>query len=156
VSSPRMQRYVPVVREFSARVVLFHEAVAQSLGLHGTDLKVVRLLGEEPMTPGQLVEHTGLTGAAMTAVVDRLVAAGYVTRERDEVDRRRVTVRAVPARTRKIDRLYEAYSGDMAKLLARYDATEFAVIESFLTQTTELLTEHATKLRDVARASRNA
>lgn len=147
MSSPRMQRYIPLVREFSARVLLFHDAVADNLGLHGTDLRVLRLLGEEPMTPGQLVEHTGLTGAAMTAVVNRLVAAGYVTRDRDEVDRRRVTVRAVAARVRKIDRLYEEYSADMAKLLARYDAKEFAVIESFLAKTTGLLTVHAAKLR---------
>jgi DNA-binding MarR family transcriptional regulator len=142
-----MQRYVPLVREFSARVLLFHDAVAENLGLHGTDLRVLRLLGEEPMTPGQLVEHTGLTGAAMTAVVDRLVAAGYVTRDRDELDRRRVTVRALAARVRKIDRLYEEYSADMAKLLAQYDAKEFAAIESFLAKTTRLLTEHAAKLR---------
>jgi DNA-binding MarR family transcriptional regulator len=142
-----MQRYVPVAREFSSRVVLFHDAIAENLGVHGTDLKVLRLLGEEPMTPGQLVEHTGLTGAAMTAVVDRLVAAGYVTRERDEVDRRRVTVRAVPARIRKIDRLYDAYGADVSKLLGQYDAREFEAIESFLMKTTRLLTEHAAKIR---------
>jgi len=58
-----------------------------------------------------------------------------------------VTVRAVAARVRKIDRLYEEYSADMAKLLAQYDAKEFAVIESFLAKTTGLLTEHAAKLR---------
>jgi DNA-binding MarR family transcriptional regulator len=147
MSSPRMQRYLPIAREFSSRVVLFHDAVAEHLGLHSTDLKVLRLLGQEPMTPSQLVEHTGLTGAAMTAVVDRLVAAGYVTRERDEVDRRRVTVRAVPARIRKIDRLYDAYGADMSKLLDRYGAKEFEAIESFLVKTTQLLSEHTARLR---------
>jgi DNA-binding MarR family transcriptional regulator len=148
MSSPRMQRYIPIVREFAARVVLFHDAVADHAGLHGTDLKVLRLLGEDPMTPGQLVDHTGLTGAAVTALVDRLVEAGYVTRERDEEDRRRVTVRIVPAKIRKIDRLYEAYGAEMSKLLSQYDAKEFAVIESFLTQTTRLLTDQTVRLRE--------
>jgi DNA-binding MarR family transcriptional regulator len=143
-----MKRYIPLVREFSARVVLFHEAVAARVGLHVTDVKVLRLLGHEGMTPGQLIDHTGLTGAAVTALVDRLVAAGYVTRERDEEDRRRVTVRVVPARMRKIDRLYDSYSVEMSRILARYGAAEFAVIQSFLVQATRLLTEQAAVLRE--------
>jgi DNA-binding MarR family transcriptional regulator len=143
-----MKRYIPLVREFAARVVLFHEAVAARVGLHVTDVKVLRLLGDEGFTPGQLIDHTGLTGAAVTALVDRLEAAGYVTRERDEQDRRRVTVRVVPARVRKIDRLYDSYSVDMSKILGRYGAAEFAVIESFLMQATQLLAEQAAALRE--------
>jgi hypothetical protein len=34
------------------------------------------------------------------------------------VDRRRVTIRAVPAKMRRIDRLYDAYGAEMAKILA--------------------------------------
>jgi DNA-binding MarR family transcriptional regulator len=142
-----MDRYIPVVREFAARVVLFHQAVGESVGLHVTDVKVLRILEGGPMTAGQIVEHTGLTGAAVTALVDRLVAAGYVTRERDEEDRRRVTVRVVPAKVRKLDRVYEAYSAEMSKVLAQYDAREYALIEGFLVRTANLLGEHTKKLR---------
>ncbi|HXX66969.1 MAG TPA: MarR family transcriptional regulator [Polyangiaceae bacterium] len=148
-----MSRYVPTVQEFAARVVLFHEAVAEKVGLHVTDVKVLRLLGAEALTPGQLVEHTGLTGAAVTALVDRLVERGYVTRERDEADRRRVTVRAVPAQVRKIDKVYVAYGEEMSKLLAQYSSAEFAVIEGFLKHTTELLREHTARLREQARGT---
>jgi DNA-binding MarR family transcriptional regulator len=150
MSTSRMQRYIPLVREFSARVVLFHEAVGESVGLNATDVKVLRLLGSASMTAGQLAEHIGLTGAAVTAVVDRLEAAGYATRERDEVDRRRVTIRAVPAKMRKIDRLYDAYGAEMAKILAGYSSEEFALIEDFLAKTTKLLTEQAMALRERA------
>ncbi len=145
-----MTRYVPIAQKFSARLGLFHDAVAQNAGLHLTDVKVLRLLGEESMTPSQLIEQTGLTGAAITAVVDRLVAAGYATRERDDADRRRVTITAVAAKVRRLDRLYSDYSADIAKLLAQYDAAGFAAIESFLLATTDLLTEHAAKLRERA------
>lgn len=147
-----MDRYVPLVREFAARVVLFHETVAENVGLNATDLKVLRLLGDASMTAGQLTEHIGLTGAAVTALVDRLEAAGYATRERDEADRRRVTIRAIPAKMRKIDRLYEAYSAEMARLLAGYDSKEYAAIEDFLTKTTRLLTEQTMALRGKAKA----
>ncbi len=143
-----MTRYVPVVQTFAARVVLFHEAIAARAGLHVTDVKVLRLLGDTAMTAGQLVEHTGLTGAAVTALVDRLEAAGYVTRERDTEDRRRVTVRAVVAKVRKIDRLYEPYATQVAKVLAVFDAREFAAIEAFLARTTVLLERETRSLRE--------
>jgi DNA-binding MarR family transcriptional regulator len=145
-----MNRYIPLVREFSARVVLFHEAVGDNVGLHVTDVKVLRLLGHEAMTAGQLVEHTGLTGASVTALVDRLVTAGYVTRERDEDDRRRVTIRTVPAKIRKLDRFYDDYSARMTRILSSYSEAEFATIAGFLTKTTELLQEETGKLRQRA------
>ncbi len=70
MSSSRMDRYVPLVREFAARVVLFHEAVGEIAGLHVTDVRVLRMLGEESLTAGQLAERTGLTPASVTALVD--------------------------------------------------------------------------------------
>lgn len=87
-----------VMREFMARSVLFQEAVARSGGLNGTDLQAVGLLlSEGPATPGELAAHSGLTaGGAVTAMIDRLERAGFVTRTRDETDRRRVIVSAVP------------------------------------------------------------
>src|SRR5579871_3415231 len=102
-SNARMDRYVPLIREFATRDALFHEAVAKKIALHSTDEKVLRLLGDEAMTACDLVSHTGLTGAAVTALVDRLVDLGYVTRERDLDDRRKVVVRAVSGRLRDIN-----------------------------------------------------
>jgi DNA-binding MarR family transcriptional regulator len=150
MSSTRMNRYIPLAREFSTRVVLFHEAVAENVGLHVTDVKALLMLAAAPMTPTQLSERLGLTGAAVTALVDRLFAAGFATRDRDEEDRRRVTVRAVPAHVRKIERRYDGYSAEMAKILAGFDAKEFMLLEDYLTRTTRLLTEQAAALRERA------
>jgi DNA-binding MarR family transcriptional regulator len=147
MSTPRMDRYVPLVRDFAARVVLFHEIVAQRLDLHATDVKALRLLGDEAMTAGQLAEYTGLTGPSVTALVDRLEAMGYVTRERDAADRRRVAIRAVPAKIRELDRLYAGYNAKMAELLAKYKASEFAAIVDYLAEATELLAKQAKILR---------
>jgi DNA-binding MarR family transcriptional regulator len=102
----RMDRYVPLIREFAARDGLFHEAVAKTIGMHSTDEKVLRLLGADTMTAGDLVSHTGLTGAAVTALVDRLIKLGYVTRERDTSDRRKVVIRAVNAKLGDINQLW--------------------------------------------------
>jgi len=86
------------MQEFMARAVLFQDAVARSVGLNSTDLQAVGLLlSNGPATPGELAARTGLTaGGAVTAMIDRLERAGYVTRSRDESDRRRVIVTAAP------------------------------------------------------------
>lgn len=87
-----------VMAEFMGRAVLFQDAVARAGGINSTDMQAVGLLMREgPATPGELAERTGLTsGGAITAAIDRLERAGYVTRTRDESDRRRVIVTAVP------------------------------------------------------------
>ncbi|MHA7271540.1 MarR family winged helix-turn-helix transcriptional regulator [Arthrobacter sp. HLT1-20] len=89
-------RNAEAMREFMARAVIFQDAVARFGGINSTDMQTVSILiSQGPATPGELAERTGLTaGGAITAVVDRLERAGYVSRERDSNDRRRVIVTA--------------------------------------------------------------
>ena len=93
-----MERAGEVMRDFMARAVLFQDAVAKWGGINSTDLQCVGLLmSEGPATPGELAERSGLTaGGAITAVIDRLESAGFVRRDRDAADRRRVIVTAIP------------------------------------------------------------
>lgn len=147
----RMDRYVPLIREFAARDALFHEAVARTVGLHSTDEKVLRLLGPDALTAGDLVSHTGLTGAAVTALVDRLVGLGYVTRERDTGDRRKVVIRAVSAKLRDINRLYGGLRGALQILLSKYDTAEFEAIMDFLANVTEIMAEQTDRLNGSAK-----
>jgi DNA-binding MarR family transcriptional regulator len=142
----RMERYVPLIREFATRDALFHDALARTIGLHSTDEKVLRLLGADAMTAGDLVNHTGLTGAAVTALVDRLIALGYVTRERDTGDRRKVVIRAVATKLRDINHLYSGLRGALQALLSKYDNAEFAAIMDFLSRATATMAEQTEKI----------
>jgi DNA-binding MarR family transcriptional regulator len=142
----RMDRYVPLIREFAARDGLFHEAVAKTIGMHSTDEKVLRLLGADTMTAGDLVSHTGLTGAAVTALVDRLIKLGYVTRERDTSDRRKVVIRAVNAKLHDINQLYGGLRTALQALLSQYETAEFETIMDFLTNATAAMAEQTEKL----------
>jgi DNA-binding MarR family transcriptional regulator len=144
--TPRMAHYVPLIREFAARDELFHDAVARRLGLHPTDEKVLRFLGDNAVNAKDLASYMGLTGAAVTAMVDRLESLGYVTRERNGDDRRRVTIRAVSARLRKINKIYGGLHAAMQRLLSDYDTAEFAIVIDYLTRTTKVLAEQAAKV----------
>ncbi|HEX4409683.1 MAG TPA: MarR family transcriptional regulator [Xanthobacteraceae bacterium] len=143
-----MEHYVPLIREFAARDELFHDAVARKLGLHPTDEKVLRLLGQQTVSAGDLADYMGLTGAAVTAMVDRLETLGYVTRERDGADRRRVKIRAVPAKLASINRIYRGLHAAMDAMLADYNEAEFKTVVDYLTRTTKVLAEQTRKLGD--------
>ena len=65
---------------------MLSHACAERLGLHATDWECVNLLNEalpDALTAGRLAELTGLSTGAVTGVLDRLEADGFVRRERD-------------------------------------------------------------------------
>ena len=149
-----MNTYVPAIRRFVLRVLLYHADVAARLGLNLTDVNTLRLLEQEPLSAGELSEQIALTGAATTALVDRLERAGFVTRERSTKDRRRVTIYANEKRLKEINLLYADQGVRMAKLLSRYTAEEFGTIMDFLEKTTSLLAEGAKAVHLEAGAER--
>ena len=79
------------------RADVFDEMAAEHLGINRTDMRcldVLTRLGR--MSAGDLAREAGLTTGGATAAVDRLERAGYVSRVRDEQDRRRVWIEATP------------------------------------------------------------
>ena len=92
--------------EMSTETILFHQAVADVLGLHITDHKCMHFIHRYGAMPaGKLAELTGLTTGAVTGIIDRLEEAGYVRRTDDSKDRRRTIVE--PVRNKKLERKIE-------------------------------------------------
>src|SRR3954452_17871332 len=89
---------VQLGRELSTRTIVFHQTIADCLGIAATDHKCLGFIVEadHPVTAGELATMTGLTTGAITAVIDRLEAAKLASRECDPHDRRRVVVKAAP------------------------------------------------------------
>lgn len=88
-----VQELMRQFRYVSANSVMFSQIVAEKVGLNSTDNECLDfLILNGPSTAGQLSEYSGLTTGAVTAMVDRLQKAGYVRREHDQQDRRRVIV----------------------------------------------------------------
>ncbi|MEU6608196.1 MarR family winged helix-turn-helix transcriptional regulator [Streptomyces shenzhenensis] len=138
-----------VSRRYVASYALFNQAVADHLGLHPTDLQCLNLLTLEraPVTTGRVAELTGLTTGSATRLVDRLERSGYVVRERDAADRRRVLVAAVPEKTAEFGRTWERLGGDWSTLFEDLDDTELATIVSHMRRTVAFSTERIDRLR---------
>src|SRR6059036_564340 len=80
-------------REMSIETIMFHQAIADVLGLHITDHKSLDLIHRFGSMPaGKLAELTGLTTGAVTGIIDRLEKVGYVKRTNDPKDRRKTII----------------------------------------------------------------
>jgi DNA-binding MarR family transcriptional regulator len=142
-----------VMREFMARAVLFQDAVARSGGINSTDMQAVGLLmSEGPATPGELAERVGLTaGGAITAVIDRLEQAGYVTRRRDPDDRRKVIVTAsVDTVMERVGPIYGRVGARWADYLATLSEEQIVFANQLFTQAAEINRQEILFLRDAA------
>jgi DNA-binding MarR family transcriptional regulator len=100
------------------------------------------------MTAGELARATGLTTASITGVVDRLEAAGYVRRERDALDRRRVLVHLVRDRAlRDVAPLFLPMVTEWQQLAAGYTADELALIVEFYARMEKVFRDQVIRLR---------
>ena len=136
-------------REFITAVVIFHDSVGRLLGVTAVERKCLDVLARKgPMTAGAIAEHTGLTSGAVTGLIDRLRAAGYIDRAVDQTDRRRVLVSLRPDTklNQVLPKVFGPLGADMAAVTARYEPAELQVIADFLSRTTEVLVANTARI----------
>ena len=120
------------MRRSSAQGAMFAKTVADRAGISASDMDCMDFLNlEGRMTAGRLAELTGLTTGAITGVIDRLEKAGYVRRERDDSDRRKVFIAVVPETAARIGRLYVPMQQSMQKVWSRYSEEELRLLLRF-------------------------
>ena len=120
------------MRRSSAQGAMFAKTVADRAGISASDMDCMDFLNlEGRMTAGRLAELTGLTTGAITGVIDRLEKAGYVRRERDDSDRRKVFIAVVPETAARIGRLYVPMQQSMQKVWSRYSEQELRLLLRF-------------------------
>jgi DNA-binding MarR family transcriptional regulator len=125
----------------------FDDAVGSLLGLNPTDLRCLDWLTSGPMTAGELATATGLSSAATTTLIDRLEDKGYVTRERDGTDRRKVAIRLTSEAETRLGELYGPLATEGGNLLELFSDDELARIRTFLQQATSLVEQHELHVR---------
>jgi DNA-binding MarR family transcriptional regulator len=138
------------LRRSGSLMQLMGQAAADRIGVNPTDLNCLNLLSfSGQMTAGQLARATGLSTASITGVIDRLEEGGYVRRERDAADRRRVVVRLVTERAlRDVASVFLPMVRTWQQLAEQYSDDELRLIVTFSREMERVLREHIIRLRE--------
>ncbi|GAA0484747.1 MarR family winged helix-turn-helix transcriptional regulator [Microbacterium aurantiacum] len=146
------RRPTVLLRELIQTSADFEAAFGEELSVNATDLDAMEhLLQEGPLGPSELARRLGITTAAMTTAVDRLVDLGHVTREPHPSDRR--AVRVVPtdsSRAKAMSILMPMVRGLDAEL-DHFDEDEQRIITEYLER---ILTAYRAHTPEPSRARR--
>jgi DNA-binding MarR family transcriptional regulator len=148
---PRMRRVAAALQSQGRHTVLFHQTVAERIGLNATDSRVLSYLGDAgSATAGELAEFTGLTTGAVTKIIDRLEQAGLLRRDRDPDDRRKVIVVHLPESQaqRELERVMAPFGKAVGKQLGRYSDDQLELIAEFAESSVELLRSATRRLAE--------
>ena len=142
--------FATAMRRTGALMQLMGQAAADRIGINATDLNCLNILSfSGHMTAGELARATGLTTASITGVIDRLEEAGFVSRERDPHDRRRVVVTITLDRAmRDVASVFLPLLRDWREMAARYSDDELRLIVDFYARMEQVFREHIVRLRD--------
>lgn len=128
---------ITAMDDLIATSIVGQQEFARNLGLSVTDLicfAYVLEAGDSPVTAGDLAGRAHVTTGAVTGVLNRLERGGFVTRQPDPADRRRVRVAAVPAAAERVRAVYGPYYTLLAELFADYTPDEVAVLADWFTR----------------------
>jgi DNA-binding MarR family transcriptional regulator len=111
-------------RQIGRAMDLFDETAAHRLALGRSDLRALNLLEHGPLSAAALADQLSLTRTAVTALIDRLVHAGYASRTPDPIDRRSIRVALEPATWRAFADVYRPLGQHVATATTHLDQHE--------------------------------
>ena len=135
------------VRKLTRSSLMLQYAISEKMKLNATDAECIDFLMEMgPSTAGELAKVTRLTTGAITNVIDRLEKAGFVKRENDPNDRRKVIIRYIPKKHAKTKQYYDAMAADVYQLLSGYNEPKLKSILQYSDSLTAIFQKHAEKI----------
>ena len=141
----------PTIRSASLaleRLVLgwdrYREAVADELGVGTTEIAALGFLYHDgPHTPSEIGHLLNLTSGSVTALLDRLEGAAFVTRSQNPDDRRSLLATATPAGRHAIQWYYDRLDEIVGKTLERVSNITLSEVITLANSAGELLIEQA-------------
>ena len=146
-----VEQVIHLARAHQAANDAFDEVAYEKLGINRTDgrcLDIVENAGR--MTAGRLAELSGLTTAAVTAVLDRLERAGYARRVRDVKDRRQVIVELTPLMAERGSRIWGPLGQEAVAELGRLSTEQLKLLMEFFRRAREVNERHIERVRSLS------
>ena len=139
---PRARRATELIREIFEVSSEFESHVGRQLTVNPTDLQAMEhLIMSGPLSPTDLSKRIGISTAATTAVIDRLVALDHASRTQHPTDRRGVVVVPNP-------RSVERAMGTLLPMIMGIDG----VLDEFAAEDRATITHYLERVLEVYRA----
>jgi DNA-binding MarR family transcriptional regulator len=139
---------IHLARAHEAANDAFDEVAREKLRVNRTDLRCLNIVENQgPMNASRLAELSGLTTAAVTAVLDRLEKAGYARRVRGQEDRRQVMVEVTPLLAQRATPIWGPLGDEARAVLARMSAEELESLSAFYRLGIQLNEKHIERVR---------
>lgn len=131
-----------LLQRFTIETDRYVGAVGERDDLYRTDLHALGVMMGAARaglvaTPGLLREELGLSSPATTALVDRLGAAGHVTRRRSDADRRQVHLELTDRARLTGAELFAPLARRIGGVLDQYSEEQLALLREMLQKVTD-------------------
>jgi DNA-binding MarR family transcriptional regulator len=143
VSSHDKARDVRVaLRRLTTEIDGLDQRAATRFGINRSDLRCLDMLrAVGPATPTMLATAVGMTTGGLSLALDRLEAAGYVTRRPNSNDRRSVIVEPTERLAQVEREIFGPLGRRIGEIFARYPDGDLDVIRDFLDRVAEATAE---------------
>ena len=135
------------MRALGAALDRFDETAGHALGLGRSDLRALNLLEHGPLSAGELGDRLALTSGSVTVLVDRLIKAGFVTRQPGTTDRRTVYVHLEPPTYAAFARVYAPCGQAVANLEGSMSARQLEIARDTLQDLATAINNQEARLR---------
>jgi DNA-binding MarR family transcriptional regulator len=121
------------LRSLGAALGRLNDTVGSAVELKGGDVELLdRIARFGPASPSDLAEALGIHPATMTGILDRLEAGGWIIRERDRDDRRKVSLRVLRTRAPELVRLYSPMNNAIGDICEQMTTDQLGAVHDFL------------------------
>lgn len=127
---------------------LFVHTMSEMTGLHPTDIKCLDFLSDVKFaSAGELAKITGLTTGAITAVIDRLEKIGFVKREADGNDRRKIIVKILTEHQNNLELVRNIFVNKLPDNLSEYTDAELNLITNWNEKLSDIFHDEIEKIK---------
>ncbi|MBH0023724.1 MarR family winged helix-turn-helix transcriptional regulator [Salinibacterium sp. SWN248] len=132
---PQARRPTQLLRDILDTSEEFEQHVGRTLSVNATDLEAMEhLIMSGPLPPTELSRRLNISTPAVTAVIDRLIGVGHVTRAQHPTDRRSIVVVPNPRSVETAMATLMPMIMGIDSVLDNFDDDEKDVIERYLDQ----------------------
>lgn len=121
-----------LVMRWQDSVQRYDEAIGSAYGLAANEMRCLALLFSAPQGASAIAKAVGLTPASVTALIDRLEYRGYVRRQHDPNDRRRIAVVATSKADAIARKHYLPLAEEGRRMLSQFSERELLAVKEYL------------------------